>query len=102
MRVKEPDRGVTHFARWGSFDPATRNAISRSAVPAPAREDDGAGREGSHRHDRLPTIGPGNNAVRSGPALRKLSDWNGNQSPAVLAILSSPALKVSLITFFAS
>jgi hypothetical protein len=39
--VHEPDDGVVHFARWRSFH---QNAVSPSAVPAPAREDDGRGR----------------------------------------------------------
>jgi hypothetical protein len=43
LTVHEPDDGVVHFARWRPFDP---NAVSRSAVPAPAREDDMGGREG--------------------------------------------------------
>jgi hypothetical protein len=33
-------------------DPSIRMAFRRSAGPAPAREDDGVGREGSHRHNR--------------------------------------------------
>jgi hypothetical protein len=41
LTVHEPDDGVVHFARWTPFD---QNARSRSAVPSPAREDDGAGR----------------------------------------------------------
>jgi hypothetical protein len=41
LTVYEPDDGVVHFARWRPFD---QNAVSRSAVSAPAREDDGAGR----------------------------------------------------------
>ena len=41
LTVNEPDDGVVHFARWRPLD---QNAVSRSAVPAPAREDDGAGR----------------------------------------------------------
>ena len=41
LTVHEPDDGVVHFARWRPFD---QDAVSRSAVPAPAREDDGAGR----------------------------------------------------------
>jgi hypothetical protein len=42
LTVYEPDDGVVHFARWRPFD---QNAVSRSADLAPAREDDGAGRE---------------------------------------------------------
>jgi hypothetical protein len=34
----EPDDCVVQFARWS---PLVQNAVSRSAVPAPAREDDG-------------------------------------------------------------
>jgi len=36
----EPDDGVVHFAKWRPFD---QDAVSRSAVPPPAREDDGLG-----------------------------------------------------------
>jgi hypothetical protein len=36
LTVHEPDDGVVHFARWRPFD---HNAVSRSAVLAPARED---------------------------------------------------------------
>jgi hypothetical protein len=43
LTVHEPDDGVVHFARWRPFG---QNAVSRSAVPAPAREDDRAGRGG--------------------------------------------------------
>ena len=41
LTVFEPDDGVVHFGRWRPFD---QNALSRSAILAPAREDDGAGR----------------------------------------------------------
>jgi hypothetical protein len=41
LTVYEPDDGVVHFARWRPLD---QNAVSRSAVLAPAREEDGAGR----------------------------------------------------------
>jgi hypothetical protein len=41
LTIHEPDDGVVHFARWTPFD---QNARSRSAVPSPAREDDGAGK----------------------------------------------------------
>ena len=41
LTVYEPDDGVTHFARWRPID---QNAVSRSAVLAPAREKDKAGR----------------------------------------------------------
>jgi hypothetical protein len=41
LTVHEPDDGLVHFARWRPFD---RDAVSRSAVPAPAREDDGGAR----------------------------------------------------------
>ena len=41
LTVSEPDNGVVHFARWIPFD---QNAVSRSAVQPPAREQDGAGR----------------------------------------------------------
>ena len=40
LTVHEPDDGVVHFARWRPFD---QNAVSRSAVPAPAREEDRVG-----------------------------------------------------------
>jgi hypothetical protein len=42
LTVYEPNDGVVHFARWRTFN---QDALSCSAVPAPAREDDGAGRE---------------------------------------------------------
>src|SRR5262245_9275230 len=35
----EPDDGVMHFAKWRPF---VQNAVSRSAILAPAREEDGA------------------------------------------------------------
>jgi hypothetical protein len=41
LTVYEPDDGVAHFAKWRPFD---QDAVSRSAVPAPAREEDEAGR----------------------------------------------------------
>ena len=41
LTVYEPDNGVVHFARWIPFG---QNAVSRSAVQPPAREEDGAGR----------------------------------------------------------
>ncbi len=41
LTVFEPDDGMVHFARWRPLD---QNAASRSAVLAPAREDDAAGR----------------------------------------------------------
>jgi hypothetical protein len=41
LTVYEPDDGTVHFGRWRPFD---QNTPSRSAVPAPAREDVGAGR----------------------------------------------------------
>ena len=41
LTVHEPDDGIVHFARWRPLD---QNAVSRSAVLAPAREDDGSGR----------------------------------------------------------
>jgi hypothetical protein len=54
LTVHEPDDGAVHFARWRPFD---QHAVSRSAVPSPAREDDGAGRrEGSRRHHGLSTV----------------------------------------------
>jgi hypothetical protein len=37
----EPDDGVAHFARWRPFN---QDAVSRSAVQAPACEDDGGDR----------------------------------------------------------
>ena len=49
LTVYEPDDGTVHFARWTPLD---QNAVSRSAVPPPAREDEVAGRGGSRRHDR--------------------------------------------------
>jgi hypothetical protein len=42
LTVHEPDDGLVHFARWRPFG---QNAVSGSAVPAPAREDDRAARE---------------------------------------------------------
>jgi hypothetical protein len=42
LTVHEPDDGVVHFARWR---PLNQDALSGSAVPAPAREDDRASRE---------------------------------------------------------
>src|SRR5262245_15102325 len=42
LTVHEPNDGVVHFARWRPFN---QNAVSRSAVLAPAREEDMAGRE---------------------------------------------------------
>jgi hypothetical protein len=48
LTVYEPDEGVVDFARWRPLD---QNAVSRSAVLAPAREDDAGGTEGSRRHD---------------------------------------------------
>jgi hypothetical protein len=41
LTVYEPDDVVVHFTRWRPFD---QNAVSHSAVLAPAREDDGVGR----------------------------------------------------------
>jgi hypothetical protein len=41
LTVHEPDDGVVYFARWRPLD---QNAVSRSAVPSPAREDDGVAR----------------------------------------------------------
>jgi hypothetical protein len=41
LMVHESDDGIVHFARWRPFD---QNGVSRSAGPAPAREDDGVGR----------------------------------------------------------
>jgi hypothetical protein len=38
LMVHEPDDGIVHFARWRPFD---QNGVSRTAGPAPAREDDG-------------------------------------------------------------
>jgi hypothetical protein len=43
LTVYEPNDGVVHFARWRPLD---QSAVSRSAVLAPAREDDGSGRGG--------------------------------------------------------
>jgi hypothetical protein len=40
LTVHEPDDGIVHFARWRPFN---QDAISRSAVSAPASEEDGAG-----------------------------------------------------------
>jgi hypothetical protein len=37
LTVYEPDEGMVHFARWRPID---QNAVSRPAVPPPAREDD--------------------------------------------------------------
>jgi hypothetical protein len=41
LTVHEPDDGIVQFARWRALD---QNAVSRSAVPAPAREEDAAAR----------------------------------------------------------
>jgi hypothetical protein len=41
LTVYEPDDGVVHFARWRPFN---QNAVSRSAILPPAREEDGGGR----------------------------------------------------------
>jgi hypothetical protein len=41
LTVHEPDDGVVHFAKWRPLD---QIAVSRSAVSAPARAEDGAGR----------------------------------------------------------
>jgi hypothetical protein len=41
LTVHEPDDGVVHFARWRPFD---QNAVSRSAVSAPPRNNDRADR----------------------------------------------------------
>jgi hypothetical protein len=41
LTVHEPDDRLVHFAKWRSFD---QDTLSRSAVPAPAREDEVAGR----------------------------------------------------------
>jgi hypothetical protein len=54
LTVHEPDDGVVHFARRRPF---RQDAVSRRAVPAPAREDDASGREGwpptrTHLHCR--------------------------------------------------
>ena len=43
LTANEPDDGVVQFTRWRPLD---QNAVSRSAVPPPARDDDGAGRGG--------------------------------------------------------
>src|SRR5689334_3157200 len=40
LTVHEPDDGIVSFARWRPLD---QNAVSRSAVPAPASEQDTAG-----------------------------------------------------------
>src|SRR5436190_12831248 len=39
LTVHEPDDGIVHSAKWRPLD---QNAVSRSAVLAPAREDDGS------------------------------------------------------------
>jgi hypothetical protein len=69
LTVHEPDDGVVHFARRRLFD---QDAVSRSAVPSPAREDDAAGRGGSRRHERLSTVEPrlnsGGGGIRLGVA----------------------------------
>jgi hypothetical protein len=44
LSVYEPDDGGVHFARWRPLD---QNAVSLSAVLAPAREEDAAGKRGS-------------------------------------------------------
>jgi hypothetical protein len=46
LTVYEPEDGVVHFARWRPLD---QNAVSRSAVLAPSRESDGAGRGLRHK-----------------------------------------------------
>jgi hypothetical protein len=40
--MHEPDASVVHFARWRPF---AQNAVSRSAVSSPAREEEGGARE---------------------------------------------------------
>jgi hypothetical protein len=52
LTVHEPDDGAVHFARWRPF---YQDAVSRSAVPSPAREEDAAGGMYSRRHERLST-----------------------------------------------
>src|SRR5262245_45265442 len=66
LTVHEPDDGVVHFARWRPLD---QNAVSRSAVPAPASEQDTAGRGGSHRYERLSMVGP--QAIFGGSGMKR-------------------------------
>jgi hypothetical protein len=46
LTVHEPDDGVVHFAKWRPFG---QNALARSAVPSPAREEEDAGRGNTSR-----------------------------------------------------
>ena len=50
----EPDDGVVHFAKWRPFN---QDALSCSAVPAPAREADRVGRGGAS--DTIARSSPG-------------------------------------------
>jgi hypothetical protein len=45
----ERDDGVVHFGRWRPFD---QNALSRSAIVAPASEEGLTSRVVARRHDR--------------------------------------------------
>ena len=80
LTVLEPDHGMVHFAKWRPFD---QNAVSRSAVPSPAREDDAAERgipidaTASVCSDRHPeAVGPGSAAVTSTAAANAAWDRN--------------------------
>jgi hypothetical protein len=50
LTVYEPDEGMVHFARWRPID---QNAVSRSAVPPPAREEDGTARRVAPTRSRV-------------------------------------------------
>jgi hypothetical protein len=60
LTVHEPDDGVVHFAKWRPF---AQNAVSRSAAPAPAREE-----------DRVGIWGAGDSMAHSGAAGEQLPE----------------------------
>jgi hypothetical protein len=70
LTVHEPDDGVVHFAKWRPF---AQNAVSRSAVLAPALEKDVAGTGRTSRYERLSLLGCAGIAATSGIRLRRAS-----------------------------
>src|SRR5262245_14757937 len=70
LTVHEPDDGLVHFARWRPF---RQDAVSRSAVPPPAREDDGAGRRVAA--DSI-TLASFYGWARGHPSQRQPSEWH--------------------------
>jgi hypothetical protein len=66
LTVHKPDDGLVHFARWRPFD---LDDLSRSAVPSPARENDGACRGSTSQYERLPVFGLARIAGGSGIGL---------------------------------